>query len=61
LTSFNQKRLVYGRKYVMILPENCIFCGGRKEKGLEYVKKLRDMHFMCADYSSDFAKKLISA
>jgi len=37
------------------------FCAGRKEKGLEYVNGLRDMHFICADYFSDFAKKLISS
>lgn len=37
------------------------FCAGRKEKGLEYVNRLRDMRFICADYFSDFANKLISA
>jgi O-antigen biosynthesis protein len=36
------------------------FCAGKKEKGMAYVKKLRDIKFNCADYFSDFAKTLIS-
>jgi GT2 family glycosyltransferase/glycosyltransferase involved in cell wall biosynthesis/Flp pilus assembly protein TadD len=36
------------------------FCAGRKEKGLKYLKKLRDMNFSCADYFPEFARMLIS-
>jgi len=38
-----------------------LFCAGRKEKGMGYVKKLKDMNFSCVDYFPDFAKMLMSA
>jgi hypothetical protein len=31
---------------------------GRYEEALEYLEKLRRMHFLCTDYFSDFAKKI---
>lgn len=36
------------------------FCVGKKEKGMDYVKKLRNINCNCTNYLANFAKTLIS-